>query len=995
MRTPEINHILLSLLWLLAFPAAGQRYPVKEYTVHDGLPQMQVFDVYEDSRGYIWATTNLGLARFNGEKFENFGMKDGLFNYNIRHITEDGQHNIWFKYRTRGFGRFDGRTFTNILFGSGDISEMTVYRGNMVFMRNDSLFTIQNDTAQYTGIRQTVSEPNYQLRTEPVSGVLYYNTDRFIYYLDESLQSFVKLDSPDQPGVLRLMNQGGKLFYFNRASEEVFLLEGKTRRKVFGIKNGRAEVYSNPGTNVLFYDEATRHWLYNTRTNTLEVVWMEKGADVVTTFSASAGQRIYFGTEKGLKCVFVNGFRYFPEEEVPYAWGVTEDDRKNIWISSYGYPLQKFNGYKLSTVKGYEKTIKQVLRQKGEKPPFTHNNWYFNPLKDQSGKLWFPDYGGALTVENGRFDYITVSGEGYFFSLAEDPKRKTVIGVGRGGAVLIRNGEMEVLKDTAAMFDKRRHIVSVAVSPSGDYWLGGVGVARYNPDTRRFTHYTQGNGRLPVKNVAVLFFDDQGGLWAGSFREGLLKYNEKTDRFDRVFEKYLQDRPASLITQLSGKYLLTADGRSLLVLDLEAWYKNGQEKVVKVLNQHNGFIGMDPGQESGFKDSKGRIWITSGSVLSVLDPAYLNLEPRLLETFIRGINDQKVPFAYEKDFMPEVQNQVRIKVESVGEDKSTVSEFSYRLPGYVEEWSDWQPDDVLYLNQLPSGSYTIEVRSRHGLDEFHAVTRMQFKVSVPLHRSPVFYKYALAAGGLLLAFLLFLGVNNYLQGRRLRRQQERSADLDRKMKLLQIQTAQSQLNPHFIFNVLQTMQSQILAGDREEAGENVVKLSQLIRSFLNASVLDEEAPLSVSGLEIPLSEEVEMLKTYIEFEKEQKDNFNYEIMVPPNLSDFRVQPLLIQPFVENAIKHGFQDISYRGRLRISFSEEDDEVLVCTVEDNGIGMEAAREIQKNSIKKYKSLGTKVVMKRIAGLNETGYNISAEISVPAGGGTCIKLRMDYKG
>lgn len=994
MKTPEINLVLLSLLWLFTFPVAGQQYPVKEYTVHDGLPALQVFDVYEDSRGYIWAITSLGLARFNGDKFENFDTKDGLFGYFIRDITEDSQHRIWIKYPNKGFSRFDGRTFTNILFASCDISEITEYRDRMVFMRNDSLFNMRNDTAQYTGIRQTVTEPNYQLKTEPAGGVLYYSADKSIYYLDEGLQSFVKLDSMTRNGAFRLIRQGGKLFYYNTAGEELFLLEGKNRRKVLTIKNGQAEIYFNPGVNVLFCDRDNRHWLYNTRTNTLEVVFTEKAPDVETSFPASAGQRIYFGTEKGLKCVFVNGFRYFPQEEVPNAWGVTEDDRQNIWISSFGYPLQKFDGHRLTTIKGYENVIEKVLRKNGRNPPFYLNNWYFSPLKDHSGKLWFPDYQGGLTVQNGRFDYIMDKQGHYFFAIAEDLKRKTVIGVGRAGAVLIRNGQMEIIKDTAGMFHDRMLVLCAAVSPSGDYWLGGYGVARYNPETRQFTHYPSKSSRFPFKNVVTMFFDDRGGLWAGSIWEGLLKYNEKTDRFDPVFEKYLKDGTASSINQLSAKHLLVTNIRELLVLDLEAFYKNGEEKVVKVLNQHNGFIGMEPGQNGGFKDSKGRIWITSGTVLSVLDPAHMNLAPQPVKTFIRGINGLKVPFDYEKDFVPEVQNQVRIKVESVGEDKSAVSEFSYRLPGYVEEWSDWQPDDVLYLNQLPSGSYTLEVRSRHGPDGLHSVTRMQFRVSVPLYRSPVFYKYALVAGGLLLAFLLFLGVNNYLQGRRLRRQRERSADLDRKMKLLQVQTAQSQLNPHFIFNVLQTMQSQILAGDREEAGENVVKLSHLIRGFLNASVLDEEAPVSVPGLEIPLSEETEMLKTYIEFEKEQKDNFDYEIITPPGLSDFRVQPLLIQPFVENAIKHGFQDIPYRGRLSIRFSEEEDEVLVCTIEDNGIGMEAAREIQKNSIKKYKSLGTKVVMKRIAGLNETGYKISVESGPAEGGGTRIKIRMDYE-
>jgi sensor histidine kinase YesM len=531
--------------------------------------------------------------------------------------------------------------------------------------------------------------------------------------------------------------------------------------------------------------------------------------------------------------------------------------------------------------------------------------------------------------------------------------------------------------------------------------LGGRHIVRYNPDKNTFDYYTDWNKKLAKMGIANLTFDSRGGLWAGTFNEGLAKYNPKTDKFEAIFEQYLKDKPTYFLGQISEKYFAIGDDLNIYIIDLDELYKNKQEKIVKILNYHNGFMGIEPSQNGFYKASDGKIWVCMGTVLSYFDPKQINFTESPLRTYIRKINDQRLPFDYENLATIELEkdiNEVRINVESVGEDKSAYAQFSYRIKGFQVEWSPWQTDRTIYLTNMPQGEFTIEVRSQRSniANGNHPITHLTFRVNIPFWKSPVFYKYAFLLFLILGSILSLIWYKNINQGKRLSQQKRLSEEQERKIKLLQIQTTQAQLNPHFIFNVLQTLQGQIRTNQRSLASENIVKLAHLIRSFLNASIIDNKQTNSILALEITLEKEIDLIKTYIEFEQEQKDNFDFEIIESPtlNVANFSIQPLLIQPFVENAIKHGFHDAKHRGKLIITFSEED-EILMCVIDDNGIGRKRSEEIQSKSLKKYKSLGTELVKKRIEILNQVGYDVQINTIDKLEGGTRVIISIDYIG
>lgn len=232
--------------------------------------------------------------------------------------------------------------------------------------------------------------------------------------------------------------------------------------------------------------------------------------------------------------------------------------------------------------------------------------------------------------------------------------------------------------------------------------------------------------------------------------------------------------------------------------------------------------------------------------------------------------------------------------------------------------------------------------------------------------------------------------------RREKQLRKRQEENERLIKYLQVQTLQAQINPHFIFNVLGAMQNQILSENPQEANRHLVNLSKLIRRFLDSSVSSAPPGKGMAQNEIPLEQEMELLKMYIEFEQLQRQGrFSYEMLVDNalNTANRTIPPMIIQPYVENAIKHGLlymDDGEGVGRLVITFTKAED-VLTITIEDNGVGRKRAAEIQQRSHQIYKSHGTRLVEDRVTILNEMGYHITIETNDRDGVGTVVIIKI----
>jgi len=239
-----------------------------------------------------------------------------------------------------------------------------------------------------------------------------------------------------------------------------------------------------------------------------------------------------------------------------------------------------------------------------------------------------------------------------------------------------------------------------------------------------------------------------------------------------------------------------------------------------------------------------------------------------------------------------------------------------------------------------------------------------------------------------LTLLLLLGIFS-LRVRRIKKKEKakRAAlELENELLSLEQKALQLQMNPHFIFNALNSIQSLVVNQKNDTAREQIQTFAGLMRGILSNSKKER----------ITLKEEYETLDKYLSMEQFcQPSRFEYTIKLPVahSADEIEIPPMLIQPFVENSIFHGVSHLKKGGRIEVLFSIKG-EHLHCEIIDNGVGRKRAQEIKKENKKGHQSVALEVTQKRLGALNrEGGYehfriedvlNVDGEI-----GGTKVSL------
>jgi ligand-binding sensor domain-containing protein len=270
--------------------------------------------------------------------------------------------------------------------------------------------------------------------------------------------------------------------------------------------------------------------------------------------------------------------------------------------------------------------------------------------------------------------------------------------------------------------------------------------------------------------------------------------------------------------------------------------------------------------------------------------------------------------------------------------------FQFQLLGFDENVRSSNRNYISYDN-LPPGEYTLVVNAKNSRG-FPAKNSLIYKinVTVPFYKS-IFFRYVLAIIILILIYLLY----------RLRISKIKS-ELS-KQNIIQeseMTALRAQLNPHFIFNTLSSINIYILKSKIEEASSYLVQFSQLIRKILENS----SQPM------ISLEEEIEALKIYLNLELLRfEGRFSYSVTVEEEieLDSIQVPPLLLQPFFENAIWHGILHTKEHGRITMNVKRKSS-MIEFVIEDNGIGRKAAEEKKRHVLEK-KSIGIILIRRRL--------------------------------
>jgi hypothetical protein len=275
--------------------------------------------------------------------------------------------------------------------------------------------------------------------------------------------------------------------------------------------------------------------------------------------------------------------------------------------------------------------------------------------------------------------------------------------------------------------------------------------------------------------------------------------------------------------------------------------------------------------------------------------------------------------------------------------------YAYTLEGFDKDWVYTQRRFATYTN-LDPGRYTFKVKASNN-DGIWNDTGLSINIII----SPPFWKtlwfYALMS--LLIAGIIWT-LYKFRVGQ-IRKEEKLKTEFNKRLADVEMTALRAQMNPHFLFNCLNSINRFIVRNDAETASNYLTKFSRLIRLILQNS----KSPT------ITLKSELEALKLYIDMEELRFENrFDHHIHVDENIETeyIEVPPLLLQPYVENAIWHGLMHKEAKGQLTIQITKEGDR-LRCMIEDNGIGRQKALQLKSKSATRDKPMGMKITTDRL--------------------------------
>ncbi|RYM33447.1 hypothetical protein ERX46_10930 [Brumimicrobium glaciale] len=479
------------------------------------------------------------------------------------------------------------------------------------------------------------------------------------------------------------------------------------------------------------------------------------------------------------------------------------------------------------------------------------------------------------------------------------------------------------------------------------------------------------NDRLFLLNGKDVLADDikfsDGKIYVATKRHGLLLF--ENDSLIEIWSTStgLMSNKIKLIKFYEDDIFLATDN------GINRITKSGE--LVQSINYTNG---LNAKNILDFELSRGMLWIvTNKGVQNILLSEIRNdvytpfLELTSIKVNDKTIDTAKHNFNYENNkFVFEIASKTLKYRNDI--------HYEFQLVGVDEEWvTSTYENNVFEYKSLPPGAYTFKVRSVYD-SNYSDVIAYDFKIQKPFWLKTSFF--ILAA----IFFLLIVFIVLYFQIRK----QKNKLLIENKFNKTQLTALKSQMNPHFIFNSLNSIQDLILQQDKENAYNYISKFALLVRKILNHS--DREF--------IDFEEEVDVLSVYLSLEELRfKNDFSFQIKTN-GIKDIEIPPMLIQPFVENALKHGLLHKKGAKILGIEFIFKN-ETLICKIEDNGIGRKKSNEIKQRQHKLHDSFSIKSINTRLEILKELyGKDVGVDFEDLTDGdlatGTIVILKIPFK-
>ncbi|MCU4175235.1 histidine kinase [Carboxylicivirga sp. N1Y90] len=974
-----MRNTLCFILFLLSFQIShGQERPYRLYDTHTGLPQIQVTCIFQDVHGYIWTGTKAGLAQFNGEHWHQY-----LSNEHIYSIDNDKKGNLYVK-ASSGLYKYNGKSFRLIKAFQSTVKVLISDECYFIYSKEwveqyeqDSLVNVYKVGIDFPigGIETLAYEPKSKVLycTDFISNDIYrihkQNITKVFSNADAE-RVYVSSLSHDCP-IINVVYTGNHI-------QVLSLPEGESimEYQIVGDHIENLQVHNMPLKHYVFshlYD----YYLIDGLNNEAKKMQLDfvKGPHPVLI---DRDAQMWVGSDNGLYQVWKHPFSVYPRSFMNDFWTIIEADDGQIYGGAFKQGLYRLD---------FETEQKEEIIAPG---PFgtKETDYYYGASKDESGNIYFPTHYGLVKFNGGEAEKVTDNI--CLISKYDSITNQIVFGQQYGVGFIDEGGQPYYIIDETRNKVKS-HPASIVFSGDSAIWLGtGKSLALYDRQKQTFVKASSLYSKAPKSGIIAMAKDEANNIWMGG-RKGLWLFNDEGKNFEKIGLNY-----SGYITALiapNDSVLLIGTTRELLVLNA-AHYLKEQELRLKTYNFRNGLLAQEICQ-NGFLKRNNKVIFPSTTNTTEIDLEAIRFESESFDVAITHINNEPVAYS-ERNYagcfnLHEDKNDLEFVFETIGFGLPTKPLYRFRLVGLSEKWSDWREQDYAMFSNLSSGRYRFEVAVKpslvNGVDE-QKLAVVCIKVDLPFYKEPHFYKYAF------FILLLFFVVIVYIFWSR-NKYKSRSIEQERKKRYLEVASLQANLNPHFIFNLLASVQNLITQHKPEVANQYLIKFSRLIRAYMEATIKSSKVVETKQANEISLKEEIDLLKMYIEFEqvKYRSKEFEYSIRLEDDdLLNKTIPPMIIQPFVENAIKHGIHPADSPCHLLLKFDQKG-EGLLCTIVDNGIGREKSGELKSNSIKAHESRGLELINKRVDILNELGYHIDISIEDPKEGGTKVKILFNY--
>jgi len=947
-----------------------------------------------DKSGNLWlGTFGSGLSRFNKykETFENYPNPYSLESNRIHRIAEDRNGKFWLATEGGGLQYFDPVkykfTHTEVGTMNGDTAKVTEYLRSVLIDRNNTVWvgTSRNGLYSYDqASRKIDTRFNTGSKTRGVhdmkmtnDGRMYIASDSGMIIFNTSSRTVVSHFS-QQDGLIHniiyrilkdhsnnywLTTVGGLSIYhsetgkFENYAKAPFDPHGLPEHAVISIcEDNNGLMWLGGWNQGIFSTASSASGFHSIRDKPLDPSKFSV-AGVTDVIEDTAGN-IWLASEAGglgksnkntseIETYLSNST---PKKGVSFygPWALLSDSRNRLWVTSHLKGIAR-----ISITQGKIHLFNQIDGTNGT----NSNSFCTNIFEDSKKRIWFCSFIGLYLFDQKKntfrqFKFKDKKGQAtkplnQLTYIIEGPEGILFIGTNGGGIISYQpdNGNYKIFsKEENLKYGIKNNIITgLLMDNSGYLWVSTLGGGIFITDGAKpavFYNLSVQNG-LAENTIECMGMDQQGDIWAGGNLLEKIHLNKESKYLKNIFQATVFRSGDALIPNAytSPAFCCTKDGRVFM----------GGTKGITFFNPKE---------------------IVTDKKTSRVQLISIKLSGKELITDTAITYKKAIELNYNQNF-------ISVGFANLGFYGLDASSCQYKLEGLQTEWVNAGYNDEADFTKLSPGEYTFKVRAINK-DGYPGkeTSGLVIKILPPWWKTNLFYS---------IVFLLILGsvigifrfrIQAVRKTERLRLAQELET-LELELKALR-----SQMNPHFLFNSLISIDNFIWKNETKKASEYLGKFASLVRL-----VLENSRQKYVS-----LGSELELLDSYIGLEALRLDH-SFEYQLETKLEDseeeIQIMPMILQPFVENAIIHGLAGKAGKGILKINVEQKEEHLRV-VIEDNGVGRKLIEEKQNSS------LGMKMTFERVIKGGNSGNNkiiitdLKNEDASPAG--TRVEINLE---